>query len=130
LLPAQTIFRKTLGVTVLRVESPSRAARGKKRPAATSAKVARLVVADFAPNSLKHYGLRLSARAQGPTFRAFALFHVGCLLSAIGQLIFAQLPGEFIADLAGQFFQVHERTRRRQFALILPRQLFHHRLNP
>jgi hypothetical protein len=63
LLPAQTIFRKIFGVTVLLADNPKRAASGKKRPPTMSAKVARLVVSDFAAKSLKHYRLRLPPRA-------------------------------------------------------------------
>jgi len=38
------------------------------------------------------------------------------------QLHIRQLPGDLIADLGCQFFDVHKRTRRRQFLLLARRQ--------
>ena len=53
----------------------------------------------------------LTARAQCPAFRAFALFHGGRLPGTVDQFAFAQLPGKLITDVAGQFLQIHERSR-------------------
>jgi len=113
LLPAQTDFCNTSGVTVLRHDTPSDAASGKKRPTTTSAKVARLIVSDLTPQALQHHRFRLSARAPFSAVRALDLLSFARLPTATHHLAFAQLPGNLVADLASQFFQIDQRPRRR-----------------
>jgi hypothetical protein len=101
LLPAQTIFRKSFGVTVLRAANPNRPASGKKRPAATPAKITRLLKGDFTTKTLKHHGLGLGTRAQRSAYWTIALLQASRLLTAIDQLPLAQLPTDLVTDFGG-----------------------------
>jgi hypothetical protein len=52
------------------------------------------------------------------------------LLAASDKFTLGERPGDFIADLTRQFFQVNERPSSRQLLLVLPSQRLRDSLNP
>jgi hypothetical protein len=118
-----------LVVTLLRGGTPSCAARGKKRPPTAVTEVLGLLKGEFASQSSQHH--RLGARhghadlpAVGTCCRLI-LF----TLTPAHQLPFCQPSRDFIANLTGQLFQIHQRASSRQFPLMLDRQLIDHRVH-
>jgi hypothetical protein len=92
-----------------------------------TAKIARLVVSEFPPKSVKQHRLRLSPPTRLSAIRAFGLLHVQGF-GPSGDLPLGQFPRYHIPHPASQLFQLNQRPSLRQLLLVLPGQTLNHRL--